>query len=154
MAQQICPWCQSEIVWDEEFGPEKTCPHCYNELSDYRTIAVPLKPESTGFFDDTDDRWNLYTRTVERIIDTQEDVLECPQCQEYMVQAGEIAVQETGFIPKTTHSGLPPFLKAPFRLELFVCTHCFTALQRLAKEDRNRTVNRLSEQQTDEEDDL
>ncbi|MEK4330108.1 MULTISPECIES: hypothetical protein [unclassified Paenibacillus] len=40
METTICPWCHTEIVWDEEFGPEDTCPHCNNELSGYRTITI------------------------------------------------------------------------------------------------------------------
>ncbi|WP_042202014.1 hypothetical protein [Paenibacillus camerounensis] len=40
METTVCPWCHTEIVWDEEFGPEETCPHCNNELSGYRTITV------------------------------------------------------------------------------------------------------------------
>lgn len=36
--QDICPWCLTEIVWDEEIGPEKHCPHCENELGGYRTV--------------------------------------------------------------------------------------------------------------------
>ncbi|WP_150275188.1 hypothetical protein [Paenibacillus tepidiphilus] len=40
MDTTVCPWCHTEIVWDEEIGPEDTCPHCNNELSGYRTITV------------------------------------------------------------------------------------------------------------------
>ncbi|MDB5055071.1 MAG: hypothetical protein JWM44_3121, partial [Bacilli bacterium] len=38
--QQICPWCQMEIIWDAELGPENECPHCLNELGQYRTIPL------------------------------------------------------------------------------------------------------------------
>ncbi|OKP71894.1 hypothetical protein A3842_23075 [Paenibacillus sp. P3E] len=40
METTVCPWCHTEIVWDEEFGPEDTCPHCNNELSGYRTVTL------------------------------------------------------------------------------------------------------------------
>ncbi|MBW4085216.1 hypothetical protein [Paenibacillus sp. S150] len=40
METTVCPWCHTEIVWDEEFGPEDTCPHCSNELSGYRTVTL------------------------------------------------------------------------------------------------------------------
>lgn len=40
METTVCPWCHTEIVWDEEFGPEETCPHCNNELSGYRTVTI------------------------------------------------------------------------------------------------------------------
>ena len=42
MEPTICPWCQTEIVWDEEIGPEENCPHCDNELKGYRTLSVSL----------------------------------------------------------------------------------------------------------------
>ncbi|QCT03894.1 hypothetical protein E6C60_3183 [Paenibacillus algicola] len=42
----VCPWCQSEIVWDEEIGPEEHCPHCENELKGYRTINVEMDTEA------------------------------------------------------------------------------------------------------------
>ncbi|WP_054955941.1 hypothetical protein [Paenibacillus dakarensis] len=42
MEPTICPWCQTEIVWDEEIGPEENCPHCDNELKGYRSISVTL----------------------------------------------------------------------------------------------------------------
>ncbi|WP_151735309.1 hypothetical protein [Paenibacillus tengchongensis] len=55
MDTTVCPWCHTEIVWDEEFGPEETCPHCNNELTGYRTITVG--PEDLGDEDieDADD---------------------------------------------------------------------------------------------------
>lgn len=40
--KQICPWCQTEIVWDPEIGPEAECPHCLNELGDYRSISLTV----------------------------------------------------------------------------------------------------------------
>lgn len=42
METTVCPWCHTEIVWDEEFGPEDTCPHCNNELSGYRTVTLGI----------------------------------------------------------------------------------------------------------------
>ncbi|HEY2494738.1 MAG TPA: hypothetical protein VGI33_17735 [Paenibacillus sp.] len=42
METNVCPWCQTEIVWDEEIGPEAECPHCQNELNEYRTISIGL----------------------------------------------------------------------------------------------------------------
>lgn len=40
---QICPSCDTEIVWDEEIGPEEICPHCLNLLGAYRTVNVELE---------------------------------------------------------------------------------------------------------------
>lgn len=142
---QICPWCNTEIVWDEEMGPEKECPHCYNELTDYRTVTFPLKPDAMDFEEESDEDWNRYTRTAEKILDAQDEALECPQCQEYMVKAGELAVDGKQFVPNAANPGLPPFLEAPFQIELFVCSHCFSVLQRLAGSDRARLVRRLGD---------
>ncbi|MDP5276586.1 hypothetical protein [Chengkuizengella axinellae] len=44
-SKEICPWCDTEIVWDEEIGREEQCPHCLNELSNYRTMNVDLDLE-------------------------------------------------------------------------------------------------------------
>lgn len=43
MEPTICPWCQTEIVWDEEIGPEEHCPHCENELKGFRTLSIALE---------------------------------------------------------------------------------------------------------------
>lgn len=40
----VCTWCQSEIIWDPEIGPETECPHCFSELGDYRSIKLNVKP--------------------------------------------------------------------------------------------------------------
>src|SRR5690606_22662013 len=101
MAQtQVCPWCQTEIVWDEQLGPETNCPHCYNELTEYRTVNV--KRDSAIVFDEQPtDSWSRYTRAAEQYLDAQEDVPECPQCQEYMVLAGEQVVSEASFMARS-----------------------------------------------------
>ncbi|MEC0172514.1 hypothetical protein [Paenibacillus graminis] len=69
METTVCPWCHTEIVWDEEFGPEDTCPHCNNELSGYRTVTLGIddlededEPEGAGEPDQDsvsdDDLWD------------------------------------------------------------------------------------------------
>jgi hypothetical protein len=40
---QVCPWCDTEIVWDPELGPEEECPHCLNPLRDYHSIVLPVR---------------------------------------------------------------------------------------------------------------
>ncbi|MDN4083917.1 MULTISPECIES: hypothetical protein [Paenibacillus] len=39
MEMTICPWCNMEIIWDEELGPEEECPYCHNDLKGYSDIA-------------------------------------------------------------------------------------------------------------------
>ncbi|NHN29283.1 hypothetical protein [Paenibacillus agricola] len=50
----VCPWCHTEIVWDPEFGPEEACPHCFNELSDYRSLKLGV--DSSDEDDDEEER--------------------------------------------------------------------------------------------------
>jgi hypothetical protein len=40
---QVCPWCDTEIVWDPEIGPEEECPHCLNPLGNYRSVVLPVR---------------------------------------------------------------------------------------------------------------
>jgi hypothetical protein len=40
---QVCPWCDTEIVWDPEIGPEEECPHCLNPLGDYSSVVLPVR---------------------------------------------------------------------------------------------------------------
>ncbi|EXX88342.1 hypothetical protein CH50_03625, partial [Paenibacillus darwinianus] len=42
----VCPWCDTEIVWDEELGPEEYCPHCENDLKAYRTVSFSIDEEA------------------------------------------------------------------------------------------------------------
>ncbi|WP_409344750.1 hypothetical protein [Paenibacillus sp. MBLB4367] len=42
-ANQLCPWCQTEIVWDPEIGAEDECPHCLNQLGGYRSLTFSVK---------------------------------------------------------------------------------------------------------------
>jgi hypothetical protein len=147
MNQQICPWCQSEIVWDEELGPESTCPHCYNELGEYRTMSIPIKRgEKPDIFeeDETNDEWHAYSNGVQELLDRQEEVPECPICQEYLVLAGRLTVTEREFAPNVPFPGALPFLKPPYRTDVFVCSHCFTFQYRLSEEDRMRTIRTIA----------
>ncbi|MNW39409.1 hypothetical protein D3C74_164990 [compost metagenome] len=54
MDTTICPWCQTEIVWDEELGPEEECPHCHNELKGYRTLNINIGASEDELEDDDD----------------------------------------------------------------------------------------------------
>lgn len=144
---QICPWCQIEIVWDDEFGPEPTCPHCFNELGDYRSMTLPVKRNDRGdmFEEEADDEWSRYANEVQNVLDEQEEAPECPLCQEYMVLAGKQTVTEREFAPLIPSPGAVPFLKPPYRTDVFVCSNCFTFQYRLSEEDRMRTIRTLAE---------
>ncbi|ALS29348.1 hypothetical protein IJ21_39620 [Paenibacillus sp. 32O-W] len=155
----ICPWCQTEIVWDEELGPEERCPYCDNELTGYRTVQIGLdRPDDgdsdwdvegeagddTGWADNadgfrhTDREWLAVEETVERVLDGQEEVPECPSCREYMLEAGMQTIGEAGFRPAVPKSLGQPLLEAPFGVVWYVCPSCFQTVQRIAPQDRDR----------------
>jgi len=143
----ICPWCQTEIVWDEEIGPEETCPNCFNELGDYRSLHVRLEGDelqlSSG---DEDELTELsgYQLAVRQRLEQQEDGMECPRCQEEMVLAGTTRLTADTFTPYARSEEVPAFIEPPFAVNLFVCPSCFQVAYSLADEDRVRLVNEWS----------
>lgn len=172
----VCPWCQMEIIWDEDIGPEKTCPHCFNELNDYRSLHVHLDGDELELTDDEDDEedeqtedddelageafglddelteLNGYGMAVKRRLERQEDSMDCVRCQDEMVLAGSIQVEDGQFTPLVSAGGaVLPFIRPPFRLQMFVCPSCFTVSHSLSDEDRVRLVNEWSK--ADEDDD-
>ncbi|CAM3998859.1 hypothetical protein L1N85_14420 [Paenibacillus alkaliterrae] len=194
----ICPWCLTEIVWDEEIGPEKHCPHCDNELSAYRTIELGydedeveadeyeravqtlkasdaqkaakqhqgnwLEDEVSEEEDEDDSdhpnhkRWTeqgdgfrsadssrfAVEEKVQRILDDQDEVPECPSCREYMLEAGTQTVNDQQFEPKFAPSIVGPVLTTPFQLTLYVCPSCFQTSTWLSQKDRDHLLARLA----------
>lgn len=142
----VCPWCQTEIVWDEEIGPEETCPHCFNELNDYRSLHVRLDGDDLELTDDEDDMTELtgYELAVKKRLEQQEDSMECTRCQDEMVLAGSVTIDGNQFSPFQPGGEAPDFPKPPFRVNLFVCPSCFQTAQSLSDEDRVRLVTEWS----------
>jgi len=160
----ICPWCQTEIVWDEELGPEPYCPHCDNELTGYRTISLDVDGPDNG--DEADAEEDRGRRTVDdgdgfrradarlmsigdkvdRIVDGQEEAPECPLCRTYMMEAGSQPGGGEGYEPSVPETLGKAFLPGPFRVVWFVCPSCFTVQQRLSEQDRHFMLKRLAEE--------
>jgi hypothetical protein len=164
----ICQWCHTEIVWDEELGPEAFCPHCDNELDGYRTISFSVDNDSDAEEEpmdqdesDTDEASGIsqldpdgYRHTnpgmlaleekMEAILDLQEEVPECPVCREYMLELGKQTVAAEGW-QSTVHEPLGhPLLQAPFRMVWYVCPSCYHMQNRLSADDREALLDRLS----------
>jgi hypothetical protein len=167
----ICPWCQTEIVWDPDIGPEETCPHCYNELSGYRSIQVNLKAPgqrlpSDALSDEDDeedlldeDEWDgldvpeaewlngeeldTYGEAVQACIDQQEEAPECVSCRELMLHAGDREIGQAEFSPIVPLPLGKPFLHAPFKLQMYVCPSCFKVETLLGEADRLLMVEAL-----------
>ncbi|RAP77353.1 hypothetical protein [Paenibacillus montanisoli] len=161
----ICPWCQTEIVWDEEIGPESHCPHCENELSNYRTVQFGSELDDEEMDEEEEledvDSWTdtgrdlsdlrPYNRdqlaleeTMARILDEQLEAPECPTCREFMMEAGTQIVTQEQFQPRTPEALGEPVVSAPFQLQLYVCPSCFHAQNRLSVKDQERLVRLLT----------
>jgi Zn-finger nucleic acid-binding protein len=173
MAVVICPWCQSEITLEEGAEPEKYCPICENELDGYRTLRLGLGgSEDDEDEDDEDDEaaavpaldeedlsWIeedgelqekneailAFEKTVEGLLDDQDAVPECPQCREYMLDAGEHVVSTEAFRARVPAALGEPVLTAPFSLTVYICPSCFTVQQSLSEQGRNDLARRLSQ---------
>ncbi|GAA3402607.1 hypothetical protein ACFFNY_04715 [Paenibacillus hodogayensis] len=148
----VCPWCQTEIVWDEEIGPEDSCPHCFNELNDYRSLRVHLEGDELELTEDGDEltELNSYGLAIKKRLEQQEDSMECARCQEEMVLAGNVLVEDERFTPFIPNGPAPAFIKPPFRLHMFVCPSCFQVHHSLSDEDRMRLVSEWSRPHNEE----
>lgn len=160
---QICPWCDTEIVWDEVLGPEEECPHCHNELNAYRTMNVDIEHDPDKQHGDHDDHnheeeseekgWSnfgwtedaalfgdesslQYQEGVDKVLHGQSEVPECPQCREYMLLAGTETIGSNHFEPHVSEALKAPVVTAPFRLDVYVCTSCFQVSKVLAEPHR------------------
>jgi hypothetical protein len=167
----ICPWCDTEIIWDEEIGPEEVCPHCLIELTDYRKLDIELGRGGSEEFDtdlddedefdpdsELEDEWEheedpeasaavmAYEEAIDRQLGAQDEQLECFHCQEPMIAAGHRHVGE-GFESIAIAGTGTPIMPGPFRVKLFVCPACFRTEQLLDDEERAAWMERLSQNQ-------
>jgi hypothetical protein len=169
--KQVCPWCETEIVWDEETGPDEVCPNCLNELGDYRTVEVTLdvpdseEAEEASRSRDKENRnaalqwygWEgdeemkpqrkmeRYEQAAERLINSQTEMADCPNCRQMMIHIGEQTVDRSHFDPIMPDWMDEPFMQAPFRVHAFVCPVCFQMSWSLADSDRAALIERLRE---------
>lgn len=185
METTVCPWCQTEIVWDEELGPEEECPYCHNELKGYRTLNINIDDEENDEAEDdiydvtnekqtTDlsDLWGdevelklpelrtltkyadegndliQYEQGVQKQLDHQEEVPECPNCREFMILVGtQAATQDNFTLVANAASGEGSLLASPFKVLTYVCSGCFQVQYSLSEEDRLRLIKNLSTQE-------
>jgi hypothetical protein len=157
----VCPWCQTEIVWDPEIGPEDECPHCFNELSDYRSIQLTVKQtgqplvlgedaedeeDLAGAWDDSNEPLDSYGAAVLHMTDEQEEAPDCSSCHELMLLAGNEIQATESFVPHVAKLLGKSFLKAPFALNVYVCPSCFKVEKYLADADRMVMVQRIKQE--------
>ncbi|MCR8636541.1 hypothetical protein [Paenibacillus radicis (ex Xue et al. 2023)] len=159
----LCPWCQTEIVWDPEIGPEDTCPHCYNELGEYRSVSLKVKSDGEQLLYDEDeeeldeediddddledmeaDTFDDYEEGVQRVMDTQEEAPECSSCHSLMLFAGT-QTMAPGYTPVVPSKLKQPLLKPSHTSKVYVCPSCFKIDYILADDDRNAMIQLLKE---------
>jgi hypothetical protein len=85
-----------------------------------------------------------YEQGAERILDRQDEVLECSQCGEYMLHAGSQTVTGETFVPSMSPALGRPVLDLPFVLNVYVCPSCFHVQQTLSEDGRLRMLEKLS----------
>lgn len=157
-ALQICPWCDHEIVWDPEFGPDEVCPNCENELSGFRSIQVSLEPDETKHADIfSSDRvpagkathleelaeHNRYLEQVQKLTDQQLEAPECPTCYQFMLHAGVESVQLNHIeFARSPFTG-KPLLPAKIDLAIYVCPSCFKVEKYLSASTRQAWIRQI-----------
>jgi len=162
MAVVVCPWCQNEIPQEEGAEPERYCPVCENELGGYRTLTLDgedeedeedavrgLDDEDLDWLDDVDLPDNSeallrFEESVEALLDEQEAAPGCPNCQEYMLEAGTQVVGADAFLPRNAEPLGGAVLGAPFSLTVYVCPSCFAVQHMLDEQGRVSLARRLS----------
>lgn len=175
----LCPWCDSEIVWDEEIGPEEHCPHCSNELGGYRTLSLGDQDSDTGqeeeaigirdkqpashheadadweeeAGDDTgwagagrSQSWLRADEKVQRILDDQEEMPECPSCREFMLHGGTSLLGAGAFEPAVPPSLKKALLPAAVKLQLYVCPSCHEVSTKLDFASRSHMAEVLDQE--------
>ncbi len=159
----VCPWCQTEIVMDEELGPEEMCPHCLNELGDYRVVNVNVERDddrdeeisagggiwnagSVAWDDEEDDAGSVEDERLRRLrmalrpyTEAQEEAPECPECREFMVQAG---TRDKEFAPYRAPGMDVPPVASPLEVLVFVCPSCFHVSERLTSSAKEALMKR------------
>ncbi|WP_410512164.1 hypothetical protein PaeBR_19330 [Paenibacillus sp. BR2-3] len=176
METTVCPWCDTEIVWDEEFGPEDTCPHCNNELKGYRTVNLSSddlgdeieEDEAPEEASNDDDLWGHNDKdSVVPIFNTLDQFRDDYDLNRYEASVSVVLAEQeeapecpqchelmllagtqsvTEFDPSSPSALGAPVLKSPFSIKMHVCPSCFHVQHSLAQEARIQLVRNLSVQ--------
>lgn len=152
-----CTWCESEIIWDKEIGPEKYCPHCDNELEGYRTIEIDaddvVEPEEDDYNWEEDEEGRGILRSkreiatnsvIGKILNDQFEMPECPNCREYMLEAGKQTVGAQSEFESKLAPNNNPLLQTPFKVIWYVCPSCYRTESFLDYENRKQLLDELS----------
>jgi hypothetical protein len=158
-----CPVCDNELdgyrtlklnIGDEDEDEDKY----EGEEDDDDTNSVQVSIDDEDFSWDDEDTLNdsddeelqQFEETVERLLNEQELVPECPFCHEYMIETGEQLISATQFRHRVTDVlGSEAIIDAPFTLTMYTCPSCFTVQSFLGDSHRHQVVSRLSQDPAD-----
>lgn len=163
--QTTCPWCETDIIWDKEIGPEKYCPHCDNEISGYRTLELDsvfdeedeLEHDHTHTHDDMDwdedDDKGILRSTreiaansvIQNLLNEQYEMPECTNCREYMIEVGTQNIQHLE--PKVQPQSGQPLVNESMRVIWYVCPSCHRTDSYLSLQDRKQLLDSLTPQE-------
>ncbi|WP_322923062.1 hypothetical protein [Paenibacillus campi] len=92
-----------------------------------------------------DDSFNMveYEQQVEQLLDGQEEIPQCPHCQEYMLLSGTQQMGTSGFTPVQMTANAA-FLPVPYTVNVYVCPSCFHVHQSLDEAARLHLIDALS----------
>jgi len=163
--QTVCPWCESDIIWDPEIGPEKFCPHCDNEISGYRTLELDAQfaeeeEEDESYNDAEGDDWEEETSIlrstreiaansrIQGLLDEQFEMPECSNCREYMLEVGEQAMSEQiQFVPVTIKQTGKQLVPQNMKVTWYVCPSCYRTDSYISVHDRKHMLDALAEEE-------
>jgi len=83
-----------------------------------------------------------FRSVVDKLLETQLMVPECPSCREYMIESGTLEIGPERFHPYTPPQVGQPVLEAPFAATVYLCPSCFTVHFMLTEKDREAVIRR------------
>ncbi|HEY8530361.1 MAG TPA: hypothetical protein VIL22_11840 [Paenibacillaceae bacterium] len=84
----------------------------------------------------------MFRAAVDKWLETQREVPECPSCREYMIEGGSLRIGPEGFRPYTPPKAAHPVLDASFEATVYVCPSCFSVHFVLSDEDRAAVIRK------------
>lgn len=116
-------------------------------MGDEVELKLPELRTLTKYADEGNDLIQ-YEQGVQKQLDHQEEVPECPNCREFMILAGTQAATQDNFLPVANAvSGEGALLSPPFKVLTYICSGCFQVQYSLSEDDRLRLIQNLSAQE-------
>jgi hypothetical protein len=84
----------------------------------------------------------LFRAAVDKWLETQREVPECPSCREYLIESGTLQIGPEGFRPYTPPKAGQPVLDASFEVTVYACPSCFSVHFVLSEKDRAAIIRK------------